>query len=169
MLEQLSKRIQHCCATLRRSRNKRNVGSCWLKSSTGFKLCATTRNNMQQGVQTNAPCNIQQCWELLADNVASICTGLKASPTGLAVRMISSSEDSLLLSIQYGLPGNMTTNGLTKLLHKKGRKGRGIISLMFPFNDKPIRLTQSCTQFKSPGVRILCVFYLHYNVAFTFK
>ena len=42
------KRIQHCCAKLWRSRNKRNVGSCWLKSLTGFKLCATTRNNIQQ-------------------------------------------------------------------------------------------------------------------------
>ena len=41
MLEELRKRIQNCCATLRRSRNKRNVGSCWLKSLTGFKLCAS--------------------------------------------------------------------------------------------------------------------------------
>ena len=132
----------------------------------GWKVCRfqTLHNNMQQGVQTDATCNIQQCWELLASNVASVSTGLKASPTGLAVRMISSSEDSLLLSIQYGLLGNMTTRGLTKLLHKKGRKGRGITSLMFPFNDRPIRLTQCCTQFKS-----LYVFYLHYNVAFTFK
>ena len=48
MLKELCKRIQHCCATLRRSRNKRNVGSCWLKSLTGFKLCSTTRNNIQQ-------------------------------------------------------------------------------------------------------------------------
>ena len=40
MLEELCKRIQHCCATLRRPRNKRNVGSYWLKSLTGFKLCA---------------------------------------------------------------------------------------------------------------------------------
>ena len=38
---------------------------------------ATTSNNMQQGVQTDATCNIQQCWELLANNVASVCTGLK--------------------------------------------------------------------------------------------
>ena len=43
----------------------------------GPKLCATTRNNMQQGVQTDATCNIQQCWELLANDVASVCTGLK--------------------------------------------------------------------------------------------
>ena len=31
LLEELCKRLQHCCATLRRSRNKRNVGSCWLQ------------------------------------------------------------------------------------------------------------------------------------------
>ena len=32
---------------------------------------------MQQGVQTDATCNIQQCWELLANKVASFCTGSK--------------------------------------------------------------------------------------------
>ena len=37
---------------------------------------ATASNNMQQGVQTDATCNIQQCWELLVNNVASVCTGL---------------------------------------------------------------------------------------------
>ena len=36
---------------------------------------ATTSNNMQQGVQTDATCNIHQFWELLANNVASVCTG----------------------------------------------------------------------------------------------
>ena len=51
--------------------NERNVGICWLKSLTGSNLCATkrnntqkhatTRNNMQQGVQTDASCKIQQC------------------------------------------------------------------------------------------------------------
>ena len=45
------KNSQLCCAN--------NVGICWLKSLTGFKLCATTSNNMQQGVQTDATCNIQ--------------------------------------------------------------------------------------------------------------
>ena len=34
---------------------------------------ATTCN---RAVQTDATCNIQQCWELLATNVASFCTGL---------------------------------------------------------------------------------------------
>ena len=37
------------------------------------------------------------------------------------------------------------------------------------FWHRPIRLTQCCTQFKSPGDNILCVLHLHYNVAFTFK
>ena len=35
--------------------------------------------------------------------------------------------------------------------------------------DRPFRLTQCCTQFKSPGDNILCVLCLHYYVAFTFK
>ena len=47
MLDEQCKRIQHCCATLRRSRNKRNIGSCWRKRLTGFKIYATTPNNMQ--------------------------------------------------------------------------------------------------------------------------
>ena len=34
---------------------------------------------------------------------------------------------------------------------------------------RPIRLTQCCTQFESPGDKIICVLHLHYNVAFTFK
>ena len=76
MLEELCKRIQHCCATLRRSRNKRNVGSCWLKSLTGFKLCATTCNNIStvcatckrtQHVTSN---NVGSCWpDMLFANV----------------------------------------------------------------------------------------------------
>ena len=65
---ELCKRIQHCCATLRRSWNKRNVGSCWLKSLTGFKL----RNNTQRHPTTcNRVCkrtqhvtsnNVGSCW-----------------------------------------------------------------------------------------------------------
>ena len=54
----------------------RVLRSCWLKSSTCFKLCSTTHNNLQQGVQTDAHCKIQQCWELLANNVACISLGL---------------------------------------------------------------------------------------------
>ena len=65
MLQELSKQIQHYCATLRRSRNKRNVGSCWLKRLIGFKLCETTPNNTQQ--------------HAMANNVAFVCKGLYSS------------------------------------------------------------------------------------------
>ena len=41
---------QQCCARLHGA-----------KSLTGFKLCTTTRNNTQEGVETDATCNIQQC------------------------------------------------------------------------------------------------------------
>ena len=43
----LRKRIQSCNSTLRRSRNRRNVGSWWLKKLTGFQLCAATPNSQQ--------------------------------------------------------------------------------------------------------------------------
>ena len=59
---------QQCCVRLHGA-----------KSLTGFKLCATTPNNMQEGVQTDATCNIQQCWELLVNNVASVCTQPKCT------------------------------------------------------------------------------------------
>ena len=36
-------------------------------------------NSMQQGVQTEATCYIKQCWRLLANNVASLYTGLNQS------------------------------------------------------------------------------------------
>ena len=36
-------------------------------------------------------------------------------------------------------------------------------------NNRPIRLTQCCTQFRPLGVKVLCVFHLHDNIAFTFK
>ena len=31
---------------------------------------------MQQGVRRTQTCNTQQCWKLLNNNVASVCTGL---------------------------------------------------------------------------------------------
>ena len=35
-----------------------------------------TRNSLQQGVQTDAVCNFQRCWELLANKDASVFAGL---------------------------------------------------------------------------------------------
>ena len=36
----------------------------------------TFPNNMQQGVQTDGTCNIQQGWKMLANNDASVSPGL---------------------------------------------------------------------------------------------
>ena len=47
----------------------------WLVSNFAQQLI-TTRNNMQQGVQTDATCSIQQGWEMLANNVVFVCKGL---------------------------------------------------------------------------------------------
>ena len=50
----------------------------WLVSNFAQQLI-TTCNNMQQGVQTDATCSIQQGWELLDNNVVFVCTGLYSS------------------------------------------------------------------------------------------
>ena len=56
------------------------TSKCTLQSispiSNSAQQLLTTRNNMQQCMQTDTTCNIQQCWELLANNVAPVCTGL---------------------------------------------------------------------------------------------
>ena len=43
-------------------------------------------------------------------------------------------------------------------------EGKGKLALFTTKDNRPIRLTQCCTKFKSPGVKILCVLYLHHNV-----
>ena len=43
-----------------------------------------------------------------------------------------------------------------------------IMNMPAPQN-RPIRLTQCFTQFRSLGVKVLCVFHLHGNIPFTFK
>ena len=73
-------------------------------------------------------------------------------------------SSSLLKSILFAgdtnvLFSNADFNMLQDLLNSELKK----------VSNRPIRLTQCCTQFKSPGVKILCVLYLHDNVAFTFK
>ena len=40
MLEEVCKRIQLCCATLRRSQSKINLGSCWLKTLLANKVAS---------------------------------------------------------------------------------------------------------------------------------
>ena len=83
------KRAQHCCATLRRSQNNRNVGlvgpKVWPVSNCTQQV-PTSANKCQQvptllwfhanGRNTSQHCWAQQCWLLLANNVASVCMGL---------------------------------------------------------------------------------------------
>ena len=59
--------------------SKRNVGSCWLKN---FDQSQTLRNNSQQHATT---CNIQQCWELLTNNVEFVCMGVTQKNKVLSV------------------------------------------------------------------------------------
>ena len=71
------KRNQLCCSALRRSRNERDVGSCWLKLlsqkvSNVARRLPTTCNSVCKRTQHVTRCNTQQCWELLAKNVASV-------------------------------------------------------------------------------------------------
>ena len=63
-----------------RSLIKRNISgiaaSVLAVVSKRMRQLPTTSNSMQQGVQTDAVCNIQQRWELLANKDASVCTRL---------------------------------------------------------------------------------------------
>ena len=60
-----------------------------------------------------------------------------------------------------------TTCILWAYLATTPRRGNKIMTM--ETDDRPNRLTKCCPQFKSPGVKILCVLQLYYNVAFTFK
>ena len=84
-----------------------------------------------------------------------------------------------LLGEDFDLPIKNWKGDITAHLEKRSklvqegcdletRKGE-LVRLAAAGANRPIRLTQCCTQFKSPRVKILCVLYLHYNVAFTFK
>ena len=114
MLEELCKGIQLCCTPLQQSWNKRNVGSCWLKSWTSFKLCTTTPNNMQQGVQMDVTCNIQQCLELLANNVVSVIDVYEMHVVSICTEL----NGSVLLPCNHLLFGSWSlfqVNGIERL------------------------------------------------------
>ena len=50
-----------------------------------------------------------------------------------------------------------------------GRQNGSVQAAIRKTMNRPIRLTQCCTQFKSLGVKIFCVIHLHDNVAFIWK
>ena len=77
-----------------------------------FAQHATTSNNMLQGVETDATCNIQQCWELLANNVASVCTVLNRKKLIITAQI---SHAPILLSWSPNIPWK---NVFFELLYK---------------------------------------------------
>ena len=92
---------------------------CWellrpFARTTVFKL-STKRNNVQQGVHTDARCNIQQCWERLANNVVSVCTGLKNFVVDGSVKFVL---------------GNISRYHVTSLWSKMEKKIGGELALI---------------------------------------
>ena len=47
---------------------------CWELLAQKFDRSETLRNGIQQGVQMDAACNTQKCWEVFANNVVLVCT-----------------------------------------------------------------------------------------------
>ena len=78
MLEELCKRIKHCCTTLRRSWNQK----CCELLVQKFDWSQTLRNNMKQGVQTQ---------HVTSNNVAPVCSELNSRKViyDIAVLIIS--------------------------------------------------------------------------------
>ena len=81
-------------------------------------------SNFAQGVQTDATCNIQQCWELLANNVASVCTMLQV--TIYPVIHISSCR-AWLQALMLVLP-----TGFYQLARISGYKGSSLSQFAVP-------------------------------------
>ena len=77
------KRAQHNIVALRFAghRTNHNTGTCWAKSLTGFRLYATSANNIvvvphANGRNKSQHCWAQRCWVLLVYHVGSICMDL---------------------------------------------------------------------------------------------
>ena len=53
---------KRCVMSVRGPNIVGRVGSCWLKSLSGFKLCATTRNRVCKRTQHVTSNNVGSCW-----------------------------------------------------------------------------------------------------------
>ena len=72
---------QHCCVLLGVFGQQCCARLYGPKNLTGFKLCGTSANKCQHccgSMQTDVTCWAQHCRVLLANNVASVCMGLKS-------------------------------------------------------------------------------------------
>ena len=82
MLEELRKRIQHCCSRLRRSRNKKK--KCWELLADKFDWSQTLRNNTQQHPTTwNRVCKRTQ---YVTSNSVGSCWPTMLRPFGRGLR-----------------------------------------------------------------------------------
>ena len=105
-----------------------------------------------------------------------ICNRISDDGT-MRIKMISREDTAWVEENLFSSFSNVTARRLIntcaedKRQHEKIPKRREtpIPKSFLSRGNRPIRLTQCCTQFKSPGDKILCVLYLHNNVDFTFK
>ena len=94
----------------------------------------TASNNMQRGVQTDTTCKIQQCWELLVNNVSFVCTQPKDRVTKVIQRFTvtpgQASPHMCHLWIHYL---NIES---VRLCHNQCQIGQIPIWLQFPFQSE---------------------------------
>ena len=84
---------------------------------------------MQQGVQKDATCNIQQSWELLANNLASVCTGLNRDRTS-SHGVIVIPKNTFLVGSSRNTPPN--SSGRSAILLADGLVMIGNSALAYP-------------------------------------
>ena len=82
----------------------------WESLAQKFDRFQTLRNNMQQGVQTDAMYNIQQWWVLLSNTVASLC-----SAQGLTDANLMTSQKVQGIGVHTGCYGAMRLDQVNEL------------------------------------------------------
>ena len=93
---------------------------------------------MHQSVQTGAMCNIQQCWELLANNNASVCTELyingtrKSKNLGYLGSKIGSKFSEENNTLQLGVFGGIQPIPFKKSTYQISIFVKMVISLITP-------------------------------------
>ena len=78
MLRPFPHPVACCCVLLGVVASVCMLLNVWLLLNFAQQL-PTTRNNMPQAVEKDATCNMQQCWEFLANNVVSGSMGHKTA------------------------------------------------------------------------------------------
>ena len=123
---------------LRRSRNKEMLGvvgsKVWPVSSFAQQL-RTAHNNTQQSVQTDTTCNIQKCWELLANIVASVCMGLNVWRPKQAGACKCSKNNSYIAWCTF-LQNKISRKIFLDLCHAIDRINQLFICFLYPSSDQ---------------------------------